>query len=401
MVVCQYGSQVKPSVTEDWLWITGTQLCSVTTWLSGALGAVCDQLVPKLEDLQTLCATTPPDPPEIDLYAMAVSGELYQLPQTVLDWIIAVWRQTNWNTYCECLTSGGTCPEYNYTQSHTFAIGSGAWSPWWFETARPTGSTATRVTITAASVSPSVPVSLKVGFFNASNVNLGYDTISLPPGAFPYTAPQVNIPTNTTKVFFAFNITSATRPVSVSCTWVHTWLGNCNLPADPYVPPAEPTEPVNMPPGPPTPVGCTTDVLCSKVQQLQNMLAIIATEVDEIYLWTQTFQPGGQIQAGYQLGTVHAGLQDLGELNLASDILGVSVAVTAISSSAGHSPGLPTVYHGLGHLNLGTADGWDRSVQIHRMAQLVYSQFQPWTKLAWSLSEGTVITVTELIPPPP
>lgn len=79
----------------------------------------------------------------------------------------------------------------------------------------------------------------------------------------------------------------------------------------------------------------------------------------------------------------------------------LAIIVDTVPVSADIRVGSPSTLYGVGHLSLGTAEGWTQSRSIHYESQLELLDHDDYTRLGHSLQPGGVITVTELVAPTP
>lgn len=398
MPACEFGTQIKPG-QDNAFWLTGEAVCAAlgTLWTPYA-GFVCSALVPLLIRPSEFCASVPPDPLPNPFDDVLTTG-LLPTPADVWAWAVSVWRAAEWNTYCQCST-GNDCGESDASSSFHETTTLGFTGPISAYTALPVGATSYVKRWLSWNTDPDETVFHTIQMRNSSgSVTLNVNTSRVGDGSNSDDASHT-IPAGS--VEWRHFITNGTHAVgqdaAVSVSML--WSGNCTVSGTPYVPPTLAPPPADLPEPPQPTTGCTTDDVCTRVQQLQNMLSIIATEVDEVYLWTltPTIPPAG-ISAGYTLGTAHAGLTGSGSVNVsASAIRGLLVSVTARPGYLGSSDGTPVAYFDEGFITPGDANGWGPSRRLMKDSQLLVDQFNTWTRFGWELRPGVTVTVTELIP---
>ena len=96
-------------------------------------------------------------------------------------------------------------------------------------------------------------------------------------------------------------------------------------------------------------------------------------------------------------GPAHAGLQNFGQIVVASPLIGVKVNLTTIPGSMGLSPGNPDFHFDCGYVSLGDADGWF----AERRLSVAETVWQPrWsgavTRIGYTLHPGVIASITEL-----
>jgi hypothetical protein len=99
--------------------------------------------------------------------------------------------------------------------------------------------------------------------------------------------------------------------------------------------------------------------------------------------------------ADYAIGS-HWNVADHGEVAVAG-IVGVQIVVTQVPPTGSVRLGTPPVYHGLGHVNAGNADGFLEPESVRHITQLLYPLPPGITRLGWSLTPGTEATLTALL----
>jgi hypothetical protein len=100
----------------------------------------------------------------------------------------------------------------------------------------------------------------------------------------------------------------------------------------------------------------------------------------------------------YLYGDRHSGLSDQGAFELASDILGLAVLLTGTpTGTSADMDSLARSYFNLGHLNLGSLDGWLRRVDLVHTEQLVLDISAAVTRVQYSLHPGISAEIIELV----
>lgn len=102
----------------------------------------------------------------------------------------------------------------------------------------------------------------------------------------------------------------------------------------------------------------------------------------------------------YLASTAHAGLTGHGNLEI-SGLVGVAVTVTVNPGNLGQADGTPNVYFDMGFLTFGSEDGYDQSVRLNRLSQVVFpARCSVFTDLGYTLHDGVTVTITELVREP-
>jgi hypothetical protein len=391
-------------VTEDWLWVTGTMLCDLFPWWMTWFEAWCEQFFPQLLELETLCATEPPEIPEYDWGKLAREGHWGSIPLSLIDWVWAHWQAQNWASYCECSpTSGsGACPpvgEFGIPVT-TFALAARVRVA---DATLPVGWTTMSVTfkVTAASFGGTYDVCYTLE--DASHVQLGSGPAgrcnSLALGASvttdittSYTAPQraaaryLVLWARPTGLSPQTGTDSYTFTPRMSATFTGTCSGITVTPPPPTPPPI-PDEPP-IPPMPPPRADCTLGDICARIDAMTGLLAHInaTTSIHQVYA----------VPLRYTLGTVHAGLSGGGQFAV-RQLVGVRVDLT--SAIPGHVlEGQPQYLWDLGWLTISTADGMVEEIRYTRDTQIWQPRgMRGATTFGYYFKTGVTATVTELL----
>jgi len=160
----------------------------------------------------------------------------------------------------------------------------------------------------------------------------------------------------------------------------------CDTSSGPTAPvaPVQPTQPPLLPVPPPWSCSTVGDV-CIRLQQL-------AEKVD----WLIRIQPRPLGIYSVSESTVHAGLTGHGTLSV-SGILGLKATVTTLPSYLGFRTGSPNSTYDIGRVELETAEGWYERVWLHETPQLVINLDPLTTTVGYTLADGVVLTLTELV----
>jgi hypothetical protein len=399
MVACTYGSRVKASVTDDWIWVTGRMLATAAGALRPFITeAVIDALFPRLVELEAMCGSPPPPLPTIDLMQLALSGELPRLPERLVEWLLAAWKQSNWNTYCECIpTPPSYTPTWQVCCTLTGAVAD-AQHVYLMTCGPGPVNSRYRVTLTALDGPYPSDASVQISEFpfdptqdNAHQPNTGNLLCNATVFALntPTTCPdpvgvQMSIP------YYASLIGNA-GDIGVHYTFMVECMPLTAPPPDPYVPPALPSPP-EYPPLPTPPTGCTTDDICAALDAIRTTLGALIESVTQIQRYELPF--------GYASGTVHMGLTAEGSFEV-TRILGVRVHVAEYPSDMRFLPGNPDYAWNVGWLSVSTVDGL---VAEKRLSQLDFvwlpDQMPVGATFSWALFQGVTINVVELLPAP-
>jgi hypothetical protein len=165
----------------------------------------------------------------------------------------------------------------------------------------------------------------------------------------------------------------------------------CGAVSDP--PETPPLPPIGDDPGiPPLPgpgVGCSLEELCTKVDGLAVALRLVTSTVTLI-------QRQG-VPLDYQYGVRHTGLTGEGAFELAGDILGLAVGVSGSpTGTTSDMDSLARTYISLGHVNLGSLDGWIRKVNLTHSEQLILGISGAVTQVQYYFKPGLTGDILEL-----
>lgn len=131
---------------------------------------------------------------------------------------------------------------------------------------------------------------------------------------------------------------------------------------------------------------------CPPDPNLLGLLTRIQAQVDLIQRQSAPF--------GYVYGANHAGLTGHGSFAV-SDLIGVSVDITAIPAHAGRIDGSPIEYFDLGFVTLGTADGYETSRRLdHEGTLMIPHQAGLFTSVGYTVPPGVTIAIRELVREP-
>jgi len=98
----------------------------------------------------------------------------------------------------------------------------------------------------------------------------------------------------------------------------------------------------------------------------------------------------------YVPGAVHTAISGAGAIAV-SGLIGALIDVTTLPASYGSRGTSPAEHFDLGFLAWGTTDGYPSSVRLEHDPQLsLPARCSAFTELAYDLSPGVVVTITEL-----
>lgn len=125
------------------------------------------------------------------------------------------------------------------------------------------------------------------------------------------------------------------------------------------------------------------------------VVGLLSTILENVRLMQRQLAP-----FAYVSGPAHTALSGAGTFDI-QGLLGVRVNVTTIPGRVGEAGTSPTEYFDLGYLTFGTADGYPHAVRLERAQQLVLpARCSVFTTLAYDLTPGVVVTITELVREP-
>lgn len=404
MPPCAAGSRIKASIVDDQFYRYASDafndIAAAIPALSPFLSAVVGQLLPRLVDLNRLCATPPPAPPTVDLATLFSTGQWAAVPQWFVDWFWSLWENQQWSTYCECVPIT-TCPPTPLAANHTMTSGVNTTDPVTHSGPVPAGAATASWHWNTWTTTPSHTVAITWSFRNSSNVLIG--TVK--------THTKVGSGSNANEASFAVPVGTVTiqsvlqhsggTATGYNATWngQFNYTGTCGDTSVPPVP-VPPPPPPDVPPPPPPASSCTTAELCAAVDTVRRMLSIVSTEVDETYIWTHAHLPVDcpdcvQGAQPYTVGVSHPGELASGQLAIAGL---VGMRVTLSSAPPGFvMEGQPPYRWDLGWVSIENADGLLEEKRVTRdsMVWLPYSMKLAtiWT---WTLRPGVVLTATEL-----
>lgn len=205
----------------------------------------------------------------------------------------------------------------------------------------------------------------RVRFFNAAGADVG--------GFFPSVASGVTTTRDDV-------IPSTARYVFSDCSQAHVGTPTNDMQVDwtVYCGGSTPTTP-SAPCCPPDPI------LIGILTQILNLVTLIQRQ---------------SVPFGYVLGESHATLSGHGSFAI-SGLLGAKVEVTALPASYGLSGSDPVEHFELGFLTFGSADGYPHSIRVEHDPQLVLpARCAAYTALAYDLSPGVEVTITEVVREP-
>jgi len=407
VAVCPNGTRVKPSVTEEYLWVEASTLCEQISWVATWMAPVCRQLLPRMVDIRELCASEPDPLPEIDLVGLAVAGQLTALPQLVADWIWARWTQVNWDTFCECNPSSGSgpcppLPEVSLVTNRAYNDGIVKIAE------RPLygGFTNADVVLKTVSPHPGGGFQMSAQMENASHVALGPPAnttmMSFDPNQTTHMtswnqltdqqrldarflsvwARGMGGPTGSGSLRFDYG-------VAYSATFTGTCQGIEVIPPPPVVPPEPPVP--DAPPMPTVDPGCDLDDICEQLAAIAGLLGKLHERVGVIQRYGVPFT--------YGYGLVHPNLSGEGEFAIGA-LVGFKIDLT--SAIPGRQlEGKPDYLWDLGWLTIGTADGMIDEKRFTRELQVWQPpRIQEARWFGYHFKAGVVATVTELTPAP-
>lgn len=143
---------------------------------------------------------------------------------------------------------------------------------------------------------------------------------------------------------------------------------------------------------------CDNTDLCSVLLRVEFALATMRSQQQQMRGVLDYVQRQG-VPDTYAYGSSHAGLTGDGDFGVAS-ILGLSITFTTLPSTYPSFGGDPDMYHQLGRISLGTADGWERSWWATHSPYLILPISAAVTKVGWTFPSGIVATITELVRTP-
>jgi len=359
--------------------------------------AIIDALFPRLVELQDLCSTPPPPLPNIDIVKLAVAGQLPLVPQLLVDWLVARWKQENWNTYCECAPPPGGTGGWSVCASGSALCNdvNGCYAIQYSVNALPANTIRTRVRVTNCTGDFSaVYQSLYVGTFR----NLAVGTpFSNPPGEYANNGTDCTIGTGAAITLADYGHSAADTHVEVvlACGGACgvDWFLECETSGSPaplpYVPPAEPPPPAIPTPPVTAPAACSLDDVCAQLDAIRKMLGPMAAELQRFRQYELPFR--------YAIGGAHVGLTAEGSFGI-SRLLGMRIVVTAYPTPARALVGNPDYIYDLGWLSISTPEGMVVEKRLSQVAFVwVPDQMPLATTFAWALGAGVVVTATELV----
>src|SRR5215216_2983049 len=390
-MACEFGSRVKPGLTSSWEWVTGQALADAAGVLSQYFaGPIIRQLFPRLVDLTVLCAAPPPPLPTIDLRELALAGNLPQLPPLVLDWLMANWARSNWNTFCECAPSPPP-PSGVWVQLGCVNIECAPDAEGFLRHYNgpyvPNGATRLRVQWTSGDTDAASPNARlwntdPTGTPNCSTTmppTGDFDTIALVKGTWyefqNFAQLHVTQPSVWTSIAF-------TRTSGTTDQFCWEYQGGSGPPPTPFSP---------APPPPPLdpPTGCTLDDVCEQLDALRLALLPLAEQVSIIRRYETPFR--------YRVGVTQLQVSLKGSMNV-SRPLGMRVHVTAYPTGNRTMEGNPTYVWDLGWLSISSPGGM---LIEKRLSQLDFDWFPEQMPLAtafsWDLFPGVVANITPLL----
>jgi hypothetical protein len=106
------------------------------------------------------------------------------------------------------------------------------------------------------------------------------------------------------------------------------------------------------------------------------------------------------VPLAYVTKTQHTGLSGAGTFDI-QGLLGVLINVTSLPASYGRAGTSPTEYFELGFVTFGTDDGYPSAFKVERSDQLLLpARCSAFTNIAYDLSPGVTVTITELVREP-
>lgn len=137
--------------------------------------------------------------------------------------------------------------------------------------------------------------------------------------------------------------------------------------------------------------GGTASPCCPPDPATQSQLSAILAMVELLQRQLAPF--------AYLAGTSHVGLTGNSQFAV-QGILGLSVNATVLPTNVGIEAGDPNAYFGIGWVAVGTADGFQQSVPIRHVPQLIQPVSPDVTVIGYSLNPGVTATITELVREP-
>jgi hypothetical protein len=419
MVLCPYGS-VPKSGAPPYVWLTWLDAQSWLGSVFSKLSFLSYLVPPVLKEINSFCATEPPQPIPIsnaDVEAAAFNGQLFEkliqyIKESIYWWV--------WSNNCVCNPNPAAPPTCTAGWSNSFvptAVGPlgaqyevgtrftslqvGAqfsgfriWTPQAYTYAVGlTLWTAAGAVVTSTTISAGIPS--------------GYHTFSVTPVTL--TAGADYIVSYCLQPGFLF-CEDATAPVNdVIANWInHLATAGCsNFPttttggwegiqpilcvaAAPTTPAAPPVPTVTTPDFPGE-TGCTTQDVCNLAQQLLQSVTLLRAMVD---LMQRRLLPFAWI-----LGTPHTGLTGTGVISV-QDVLGAAVSMTVPGGWGSTAETPRRLIPSAGSLQGSDGTSYSDNFQLHYESELIFFG-QSWaTGIRYNFRPGVTATLTPLLPEP-
>lgn len=127
---------------------------------------------------------------------------------------------------------------------------------------------------------------------------------------------------------------------------------------------------------------------------------ILEGELQQILQYVQAIYAGLPIPpSSFAEATVHSGLTGSGSITFSGVPIALKVQLTTVPGWVGFDVGDPDFYFDVGHVSFGTSEGNYESTRITYVDQVVTVPVLAGT-LGYSLKNGVVASVTELLPGP-
>jgi hypothetical protein len=166
----------------------------------------------------------------------------------------------------------------------------------------------------------------------------------------------------------------------------------------PNPPPPTLTAPVGLPPASDFAVECDTGDICVVLNRLSQMMMGLNSQL-QLVRRDVTLIQRQDVPFAYVAGTTHSSLSGSGHI-VVQGILGLSLVFTTIPTFIGLEAGEPQENLFLGHLSIGTIEGWQSRIPLTHNPQLVLNISGAATRIGYTLTPGVVVDVLELLREP-